>query len=214
MKIAIPLAAVLLLLVIYEYGYVGISSELAEIRARQAVKMQVLRRSVALIEQKPELENQLAALREQVKSRSGNLIAGESISIANANLQGTVKGVVTERGGSISSERIAAPDDLEKNTDVAAKDIPPKDPIAARQKPATAPAPKTAKQPESRKLKVLTVSIDSALPDTIALSEMLYSLETRTPYMVVRELDVRVKNFNQPRDLMLRLDVSGLYGGK
>ncbi len=76
MKIAIPLAAVLLLLVIYEYGYVGISSELAEIRARQAVKMQVLRRSVALIEQKPELENQLAALREQVKSRSGNLIAG------------------------------------------------------------------------------------------------------------------------------------------
>jgi hypothetical protein len=39
-------------------------------------------------------------------------------------------------------------------------------------------------------------------------------METQTPYLVVRELDARVRNYTQPRDLMIRLKVSGITGGK
>ncbi len=41
--------------------------------------------------------------------------------------------------------------------------------------------------------KLITISIDSVLPDTRVLSEVLYAIETRTPYFVVKEVDVRVK---------------------
>ena len=81
----------------------------------------------------------------------------------------------------------------------------------------TAKAPaakKTIKTVASPKLQVLSVSIDSVLPDTSALSDILYSLETRTPYIVVKELDVRVRNFREPRDRMVRIDATGLYEGK
>lgn len=211
-KIAVPLIAVLLLMVVYEYGYLRIRADLEELRQRQSVRMQILNRSVELISRTPELEKQLAVLKEEVKSRRGNLIAGESLSIGNANLQGIVKGIVTERGGIISSERIAAPEDLGKS---------PNDAKEPQLKEAGTPKRKTGfataqqpKQSESGRLKVLNVSIDGGLPDTAALSDMLYSLETRTPYLAVKELDVRVKNLNQSRELMIRLNVSGLYGGK
>ena len=46
------------------------------------------------------------------------------------------------------------------------------------------------------------------------MSDILYSLETRTPYIVVKELDVRMRNFREPRDLMVRIDATGLYEGK
>ena len=64
------------------------------------------------------------------------------------------------------------------------------------------------------KFKVVSVSIDAVVPDPRALSDALYAMETQTPYLVIRELDSRVRNFTQPRDLMLRLKVSGITGGK
>jgi len=80
---------------------------------------------------------------------------------------------------------------------------------------AKAPAAKKATKPVAGpKLQVLSVSIDSVLPDTSALSDILFSLETRTPYIVAKELDVRVRNFREPRDLMVRIDTTGLFEGK
>jgi hypothetical protein len=64
------------------------------------------------------------------------------------------------------------------------------------------------------KFKVVTVSIDAVVPDSRVLSDALYAMETQTPYLVVRELDTRVRNYTQPRDLMVRLKVSGMTGGK
>ena len=64
------------------------------------------------------------------------------------------------------------------------------------------------------KFKVISVSIDTVLPDSRALSDILYSIETRTPYLSVKELDIRVRNFRDPRELMVKLDVSALTSGR
>jgi hypothetical protein len=62
--------------------------------------------------------------------------------------------------------------------------------------------------------KLVTISIDSVLPDTRVLSDVLYAIETRTPYFVVKEIDARVRNFREPRELMVKLKVSALTIGK
>ncbi len=64
------------------------------------------------------------------------------------------------------------------------------------------------------KFKVVNVSLDMTLPDTRALNDIIYNMETRTPYVIIKELDVRVRNFKEPRDLMTRLRVAALTGGK
>ena len=64
------------------------------------------------------------------------------------------------------------------------------------------------------KFRVIGISIDTMLPDTRALSDLLFGIETRTPYIVVRELDVRVKNFRDPRELVVKLRLSALARGE
>jgi len=62
--------------------------------------------------------------------------------------------------------------------------------------------------------KMVTVTIDAVLPDARALADTLLALETQTPYLVVRELDTRIRNFRDPKDLTVKLKVSGLTGGR
>ena len=62
--------------------------------------------------------------------------------------------------------------------------------------------------------KVITISIDSVLPDTRVLSDVLYAIETRTPHFIVKEVDARVRNFREPRELMVKLRISALTIGK
>ena len=62
------------------------------------------------------------------------------------------------------------------------------------------------------KFTIVNTSLDATLPDVRALSDVLYSLETRTPYLVVKELDVRVKMLQKPKELLMKLDVSALTG--
>ncbi len=64
------------------------------------------------------------------------------------------------------------------------------------------------------KFKVISVSIDAVLPDSRSLSDLLYSIETRTPYLIVKEIDTRIRNYVQPKELMIKLDVSAITGGK
>jgi hypothetical protein len=66
---------------------------------------------------------------------------------------------------------------------------------------------------EAGKFKIITVTVDAVLPDTRALGDTLNAIETQTPSLVVRELDARIRNFREPRDLMVKLKVSGLTGG-
>lgn len=204
LMIAVPAILVLLGLVFYEYVYLGVQSELSSIREQQDAKMKTLTKYVNLIAEKPNLEKQLAAMKDQTNAQKVRFIEGDSITLASANLQGIVKGIVTARGGTVASERVSKPEDLEKVPAQAASAAAPKN----------AGAKKIEKPAERSRLQVLTVSIDATLPDIAALNDILYSIETRTPDLVIKELDVRVKNFREPRELMVKIDVSGLYGGK
>jgi hypothetical protein len=63
------------------------------------------------------------------------------------------------------------------------------------------------------KFKVITVSIDTILPDAMALRDILYAIETQTPYLTIRDIDIRIRNFKDPREQVVKLDVSAITGG-
>ncbi len=173
----IPLMIVMVGLMAYQYGYVRVRSDLASVREEQASKMKMLGKYISLISEKPKLEKKIALLKEERKADSSKLIEGQTPSLAAAALQDSIKGIITEKGGTISSERVGKPED-------------------------------------DGKFKVISVSIDVVLPDVRALSDVLYSVETRTPYLIVKEVDARVRNLKEPKDLMVKLDVSALTAGK
>jgi hypothetical protein len=73
---------------------------------------------------------------------------------------------------------------------------------------------RTVKPEDLGKFKVVTVSMDTILPDPRALRDILYAIETRTPYLIVKDIDIRVRNFRDPRDQVVKLDVSAITTGK
>ncbi|KUG23342.1 hypothetical protein ASZ90_006870 [hydrocarbon metagenome] len=60
--------------------------------------------------------------------------------------------------------------------------------------------------------KVTHVVLDVIFPDIRALSDTLFAIETQTPYLVVKEMDVRVRNYTDPRDLIAKIKVAALTG--
>ena len=64
------------------------------------------------------------------------------------------------------------------------------------------------------KFKVITVSMDVTFPDVGVLRDTLNAIETYTPSLVVKELDVRIRDFRNPKELMVKLDVSAITGGQ
>ncbi len=176
--IAIPLMVILSGVLLYQYVYVGIQTEVASIRESQSIKTTTLEKYMALIAKKPELEKELASLKAERKAEDSKLVEGQTtISLASAALQDMVKDAVTQSGGTISSERISKTEDLGK-------------------------------------FKVISVSLDTVLPDTRALRDILYALETRTPYLTIKDVDIRVRNYRDPRDQMVKLDVSALTASR
>lgn len=175
--IAIPLLAIMLGLISYQYGFLRVQAEVVSIKEAQEIKAKTLGKYLALISEKPQLEKKLAALKELRKANDSKIIESQTPSLAAATLQETVKGIVTGRGGTISSERVGKPEDLGR-------------------------------------FKVITISLDTVLPDTKALADILYAIETRTPYLTVKELDTRIRNVNEQRELIVKLDISALTAGK
>jgi len=127
-------------------------------------------------------------------------------SLASAALQDTIKGIVTNRGGTVSSVRVGKVEDIVYQEPVAAE----KPANGAKEK--KAPSLKKAKPEGEGKFKVINVSLDIVVPDPAALRDILFFIETRTPYLVVREVDSRVRNLKEPRELVVKLDVAALYG--
>ncbi len=177
LALALPVLIALSAFALYQYGYLAVKQDIAAVRETEKAKIATYEKYAAFVAKKPELDARLTRLREARKAAEPKLLSGETLSLAAAALQTTVKGIITARGGTISSERVEKPEDLGK-------------------------------------FKVVTVSVDAVMPDARALSDALYAMETQTPSLVVKELDARVRNFTQPRDLMLRLKVAGLTGGK
>lgn len=69
---------------------------------------------------------------------------------------------------------------------------------------------RVSKPEDLKKFKVISISKDAVTPDIRSLSDILYMIETQSPDMVVRELDVRVKDYRNPKELMIKLDVAAL----
>lgn len=168
---------ILVFLLIYQYGYLGIRTETASVKEEQDVKLKLLRKYMALIADKPLIEKQLSSLKAESRAEDSKLIQGQTPSLAAATLQEIITGIIVEKGGAISSQRVSTPEDMGR-------------------------------------FKVITVSIDAVLPDTATLSEVLFSIETRTPYLVVKELDARVRNVRTPKELIAKIDISALTGGQ
>ncbi len=175
--LTIPVMMILVGLIFYQYIYLGVQKELMTMKESQAIKTKTLEKYVNLIAEKPEIEKNLASLKETRDAEDAKLIEGQTPSLAAANLQERVKEIVIRNGGTISSERVGKPEDLDS-------------------------------------FKVISISIDTVLPDTRALSDVLYAIETQTPSLNVKELDIRVKNFREPRELVVKLDVSALTSSR
>jgi hypothetical protein len=174
---SIPVIIVLTGLVAYQYGYQSVKHEMSFMQEAQASKTKMLEKYISLIAEKPDLEKKLENLQEERKADDSKIIDAQTLSIAAASLQETIKALVTSRGGSITSERVEKPDNLGN-------------------------------------FKVINVSIDAILPDTRALSDLLYGVETRTPSLIIKEVDTRVRNFRDPKELMVKIRVSALTGGQ
>jgi hypothetical protein len=174
--LSIPIIMMLSGAVIYQYGILNIQEEVSSIKDLQASKIKTMRKYAEAIAQKSNLEKQIISLKETRKNEDTKIIVAITPAIAAANLQNSVKGIITGRGGTINSERVEKPDDLGK-------------------------------------FKVLNVVLDVLFPDVRALSDALFSIETQTPYLVVKELDVRIINYAVPRDLSVKLKISALTGG-
>jgi hypothetical protein len=203
--IAIPVLIILLGLIIYQYGYLSIQESLLAVTEEQNIKAKTLQKYLAVIAEGPELQSKFSALKDQRKTDAVKMIQGDTFSLAAASLQEIVKGIITGRNGVISSERVGKEEDL-----VSVPAGQPKEELKGQKGTSS----KKEKPGEKKRFKVINVSFDFTAPDPGALRDILFFIETKTPYLVVKELDCRVRNFQQPRELMVRLDVTALYGGK
>jgi hypothetical protein len=70
------------------------------------------------------------------------------------------------------------------------------------------------KPEEAGAFRIVSTTLDCVLPDIRSLNDMLYAIETRTPYLAVREVDARIKNFKEPKELTVKLKISGLMASK
>jgi len=83
--------------------------------------------------------------------------------------------------------------------------------IAARS--GTINSERVEKSEELGRLRVTNVVLDVIFPNVRDLSDTLLAMETQTPYLVVKELDVRVRNYAEPKDLIVKLKIAALTGG-
>ena len=56
--------------------------------------------------------------------------------------------------------------------------------------------------------------MDTILPEVNALYDILYLFETHPVTLLIRELDVKVRNMRESRELMVKFKVSAMNMGK
>lgn len=62
--------------------------------------------------------------------------------------------------------------------------------------------------------RMMLTDMEAMLPDARALYEIVYAIEAHRLYMVVRELDVNVRNQNNPRELAVKFKIAALGVGR
>lgn len=61
---------------------------------------------------------------------------------------------------------------------------------------------------------IYETEVDTMLPDTRALNEIVYAIESHTKYMVIKNMDVRVTNPNFPRELAVKFKIAAIGIGR
>jgi hypothetical protein len=173
----LPFAVILLGVAFYEYVYVAVQAELQSLDEAKEVKQKTLVKYINAITQKGALESRINSRKESRKGEESKMVEGQTPSVAAANLQNMIKGIISGKGGTISSERVEKTEDLQR-------------------------------------LKIITVTVDTVLPETKALHDILLLFETNPVTLLLRELDVRVRNMREPRELMVKFKVSAMNIGK
>ncbi|MEW6586233.1 MAG: type II secretion system protein GspM [Nitrospirota bacterium] len=79
---------------------------------------------------------------------------------------------------------------------------------------ATITSERVQKPEDLGKFRVIGVSIDTVVPDARSLRDILYAVETRTPYLTIKDLDVRVRNYRDPREQVVKIDVNALTSSR
>ncbi len=174
--ISIPLIIILATGVIYEYGIMGVRDEVNATNDLKISKIKTLRKYRESISKKTDLEKQILDMKDKRKAEDVKIMVAQTPAIAAANLQDSVKDIISGRGGTINSERVEKTEELGK-------------------------------------FKVINVVLDIVFPDIRALSDTLFAIETKTPYLVVKEFDVRVRNYADPKDLIVKLKIAALTSG-
>lgn len=161
----------------YEYGYKALRENFSDAKETRSVKTRTLDKYTSLLGQKSGLEKELTGLKEELKKEEAKLMEWQGPALAAANLQNTIKDIVTSNGGNITTERVN-------------------------------------KAEEKGNYKIVSVGMDVLVPDTSALTSILFGIETRSSYYRISSLDIRVNDLKSPRELTVRLDVSALMKGK
>lgn len=172
-RAGLPLIAVLALVALYNYGFVALKGRLDAFKDDRFVTEKALGKYKAFLARVPEMQKRLDEMKRRRRAEELKLIPGKTAALAGASLQERVRGIITDNGGVIRTERIT-------------------------------------KSEQKGSFMVIGASIDATLPDTEALANVLYGIETRTPYMLIDSLDVRTKNARNPVELIVKLGVSGL----
>jgi len=108
-KKLVPLIIVCLILVgltAYDYGYRNVIERMSEIKEARFVKERTLNKYATLVAQKGNLAKELVELKEELKNEEARLPEWQGPALAAANLQNTVKEVVSSNGGNITTERV------------------------------------------------------------------------------------------------------------
>jgi len=101
--ISIPLIVILTAGAIYEYGIRGIQEEYNSINDLKTAKAETLKKYVETIQHKSDFEKQILTLKEIRKNENTKIMVAQTPAIAAANLQDSVKSIITGRGGTIFS---------------------------------------------------------------------------------------------------------------
>lgn len=61
------------------------------------------------------------------------------------------------------------------------------------------------------KFEIVNISLDVSMPDVRALSDAIYSIEANnTPALFINDMDMRIKDLKEPRELIIKLNVSAM----
>ncbi len=112
LTIGITLICILFFLLIYDYGYKGISSLRSELTDEIDLKLRTIEKFNSLIQKRDFYKKELTEIKVSSKKINKIVIKAKTPALAAANIQNTIKSIVTGKGGTITKTRVRNTDDI------------------------------------------------------------------------------------------------------